>query len=206
MHIVKESWIHLSSRYTHNKALQETLWAELEQQYTRQNRHYHTLGHLAYMLRHAQDCKDLIYDFDTLLFSIFYHDIIYNPLRRDNEEKSAFIAEARMKQLKVPGGRIECCQKQILATQNHLENEDKDTAYLLDFDLAILGEAPDIYRDYTKNIRKEYRFVPPILYRNRRKKVLRHFLEMRHIFKTERFRKIFEKQARINLAAELATL
>ncbi|GAB5525289.1 MAG: hypothetical protein Roseis2KO_31610 [Roseivirga sp.] len=81
-----------------------------------------------------------------------------------------------------------------------------DTNYLTDIDLSVLGAAPEVYQNYTVAIRKEYSIYPGFLYKRGRKKVLKHFLEMEHIFKTELFREKYEDRARKNLQAELNSL
>lgn len=151
----------------------------------------------------AYDYRAEIVDFDVLLFSIFYHDIIYNSKRSDNELKSAQLADDRLAKLGVSNDQIRKCHRQILATKEHNNETESDTNFLVDFDLAILGDGPKIYLEYTKKIRKEYAIYPDFMYNKGRRKVLRHFLEMDGIFKTREFKAIFEQQARKNIRTEL---
>ncbi len=150
--------------------------------------------------------KAYLTDLDTVLFSIFYHDFIYKRRRHNNEQKSADVAKDRLTRLGVPNNKITQCQKQIIATKHHAKSSDSDTNYLLDFDLGILGESPEMYQDYTKKIRKEYTIYPDFIYNPGRKKVLQHFLNMDSLFKTEEFYKNYEPQARENLKAEFHEL
>lgn len=197
------TWQKLATKYTDNNQLVRELWKEIENSYTAQNRHYHNLAHLSYMVDHTTNYHSKLSDPDTVLFSIFYHDIVYNTMRQDNEQKSADLARKRLSQLQVPDDNITRCGTQIVATQNHAPSNDADTNYLLDFDLAILGENPIIYREYTQKIRKEYARYPDFLYRRGRKKVLQHFLAMNRIFGTDAFYERYEQTARDNLKAEL---
>ena len=199
-------WNELTSRYTGNTSLVDELWTEIEKKYTTKNRHYHNLTHLEYMVEKSFEYKSRLTDYDLVLFSIFYHDIIYNTKRPDNEQKSADTAKERMTRLGVPTRKITHCQKQIQATKNHSHSSDNDTNYLLDFDLAILGESLDLYRTYSGNIRKEYSMFPDFLYNRGRKKVLQHFLSMDRIFKTDDFFDRYERQAKENLKTELLEL
>jgi hypothetical protein len=48
--------------------------------------------------------------------------------------------------------------------------------------------------------------IDDFLYNPGRKKVLKHFLDMKTIFKTAYFQEKYERQARINLASEMETL
>ena len=98
-------------------------------------------------------------------------------------------------------------ERLILATKSHpLQNNTPDTDLLLDLDLEVLGAAPEVYQEYSSNIRKEYAIYPDLLYKPGRKKVLLHFLDMPFIYRTELFRDKLEAAARENLNNELATL
>lgn len=83
---------------------------------------------------------------------------------------------------------------------------DADTNFLLDIDLSILGKSPEVYKKYTEDIRKEYKIYPDFMYGKGRTKVLKSILELEAIFKTDFFKKAYEKQARENLTAELSQL
>ncbi|MGV3503592.1 MAG: hypothetical protein ACO1O1_07780 [Adhaeribacter sp.] len=203
---LKHVWEELACRYTGNLSLAHGLWSEIHHQYTARKRHYHNLRHLAYMAGLALEYEKLLDDPDTLLFSIFYHDIIYRIKSAENEQKSAAVALEKLTKLGFPPAKVARCAQQILATKSHGFSLDPDTNFLLDFDLAILGESPDVYHDYARKIRAEYALYPDFLYNTGRKKVLQHFLEMEHIFKTGPFLGKYEQQARINLQNELTVL
>ncbi len=206
MKSLKAIWKNLASGYTNNFEIIDALWTELEKSYTTKNRYYHNLNHLEYMLDKAFRYQEKLGDQDTVLFSIFYHDIVYDTKRRDNEQESADIAQDRLTKLSIPTDKIAKCQIQIIATKYHECKGDNDTKYLLDFDLAILGDTPENYENYTKKIRKEYSIFPDFLYKRGRKKVLQHFLNMNSIFKTPEFIEKYETQARKNLTTELQKL
>ena len=147
-----------------------------------------------------------IEDFDSVLFSIFYHDFIYKSTSKDNEEKSAELAEKRMKQISVSKDTIELCKNQILATKSHVQSTNKDTNYFTDADLSVLGQNWEAYSLYYKNVRKEYSIYPDFVYNQGRKKILNHFLSMDKIFKTDFFYNKFEAQAKKNLQKEMELL
>ncbi len=203
---LKEQWTTITALYSNPSVLVEKLWKEIEENYCQSNRHYHNLDHLSYMFKKANEYKANLEDFDTLSFSIFYHDFIYNTKRSNNEEKSAEAARERLTKLGVPRFKIVKCQQQIMATKAHREDDDTDRSYLVDFDLAILGEDSETYQNYTRKIRKEYSLYPNILYNPGRKKVLKHFLEMDNIFKMPDFRNRYEEQVRKNIQYELENL
>ncbi|MEQ8926998.1 MAG: hypothetical protein RLO81_14350 [Fulvivirga sp.] len=206
MEHLRAIWNELTSGYTSNNALVDTMWFDIERRYCGKNRYYHNLSHLEYMVEKAIVCKQHLTDFDIIMFSIFYHDIIYNISRKDNEEKSADFAVGQLNRLGVSIERIANCKRQILATKEHATDKDEDTNYLIDFDLAILGDTPEKYQKYTDNIRKEYSIFPNFLYKRGRRKVIGHFLSSDRIFKTAMFYQHYEQQARKNLAMELKKL
>lgn len=195
----------LFQKYNQDNSLQENLWLEIETYYTSKKRHYHTLSHLENLFQELLPIQENFEDWETIKFSIFYHDIIYNASRSDNEEKSAILAIERLKEIGINEDQILKCNHQILMTKSH-EMSDNDTNYFTDADLSILGKNWKTYEEYFKQIRKEYRIYPDFMYNRGRKKALKHFLEMEGIFKTDYFFGKYEKQARLNLEKELEIL
>ncbi|WP_340066928.1 hypothetical protein [Ascidiimonas aurantiaca] len=194
------------NNHTDDLSLANNCWGELYVSYTGADRHYHTLKHLAYMYELLQRVQIFIDDWDVLLCALFYHDIVYKPGRRDNEEKSARIAALHMKTLLFTDLQITRCRKHILATKTHKPCEDEDTNYLIDADLSILGAVPEAYQEYCLQVREEYQKFPDFIYKRGRKKVLTTFLNLPKIFHTSWFYDRFETQARENIAEELARL
>lgn len=136
----------------------------------------------------------------------FYHDLVYDAKKQDNEEQSALLAEKRLTALSVPEAIISLCKEIILATKSHLVSANSDVNLFTDADLSILGKPWEQYEIYYKQIREEYSVYPDLLYKPGRRKVLKHFLAMERIFKTDVFREKYEKQARRNLGRELEVI
>ena len=203
--MLKETYIELLTNYTDDNSLKNELWTEIEQNYSEKKRHYHNLSHLENSLVELTGVKDKIENWNTILLTLFYHDIIYNSLKSDNEEQSAELAEKRMKQINVPFLTIENCKSQILATKKHLCNSISDINYFIDSDLSILGQQEEVYKKYSKNVRLEYLYYPSIIYNKARIQVLNNFLKQDSIFKTDYFKSKFEEQAKINLNTEIET-
>lgn len=203
---LKEEWHLLTARYSADRTLREQLWQEIEASYTSEGRYYHNLQHLTELLSLAVTHKALIAQGDSVRFAIFYHDIVYNPLRKDNEEESAALAVKKLRLLGLEKQQLEHIRQMILATKSHSPSSDPDTNLLLDLDLSILGREWERYYDYSKKIEKEYRLVPCFLYNNGRKKVLKHFLSLPAIYKTPTFYQLYESNARKNISRELQML
>ncbi len=204
--MLKETFIVLTTKYSDNDSLANKLWTEIEKNYSGRKRYYHTLQHLDDLLAQLVKVKEEIQNWESTLFALYYHDIIYNPLQSNNEEKSAALAENRMRQASVPENVIQLCKKQILATKSHLASGDSDVNYFTDADLSVLGQPWKIYSLYYRNVRKEYSIYPDFVYNPGRKKVLHHFLSMERIFKTRFFYDRFEAQAKENIQNELNLL
>lgn len=204
--MLKQTFIALLTKYTNDQDLIAELWAEIERKYSDKKRYYHTLNHLENLFQQLTEIKPQIKDWDVVLFSLYYHDVIYNSVKSDNEQKSAELAEKRMKFIGIPLATIERCKAQIMATQAHFLSENEDTNFFTDADLSVLGQSWEMYSEYYRNVRKEYAIYPDLIYNAGRKKVLKHFLAMERIFKTDYFYLKFEEQARVNLEKELAIL
>ena len=206
IYMLKETYFQLLEKHTDDKNLIREFWQEIESNYTNPNRHYHTLNHIQNLLNQLLAVKADIQEWDTILFTLFYHDLIYSATKPDNEEQSALIAEKRMRQISVQTVVIADCRKQILATKSHLECADIDTNLFTDADLSILGADWETYSIYSQNVRKEYSIYPDLVYNPGRKKLLKHFLEMTRIYKTDYFYSKLEELAKCNLLGELDTL
>ncbi len=202
---IRKLWVTTASSYSDDDELIQKLWKEIKKTYSSIGRHYHNIDHLLYMLELAEEYKDSIRDFDVLVFAIFYHDIVYKSTRRDNEEKSARIAEKRLNSLGLDAKRIDLCVVHILSTKSHEISPNDDTKYLIDFDLGILSESQSKYLTYLENIRREYAIYPPFMYKKGRKKVLDQFLERDKIYATD-FGLRREYRAKANIQFELELL
>ncbi|WES97665.1 hypothetical protein P2W68_23070 [Chryseobacterium arthrosphaerae] len=205
MHL-KDRFLRLCLPFDKNHERISRLWNEIETKYTEKGRYYHNLLHLDNMFQELEAVKDRISRFTLLSFAVFYHDIIYDVTSKSNEEKSAVTAEKRLSELGLSHEEIKIVSDQILATKSHQKSENMDINYLLDADLSVLGKDRETYLVYTQMIRKEYSIYPDFLYKPGRKKVLRHFLELENIFKTEYFRDQYENQAKENIETELRLL
>lgn len=204
--MLKNTFLNLLATYSNDNSFNILLWQEIEEHYTNKKRHYHTFEHLENLLFQLTPIRTKISSWNTILFTLFYHDVIYNSLKNNNEEKSAELAVKRMNQLSIPNKVIENCFSQILATKSHKTSENSDTNYFTDADLSILGQNWEVYTQYYKNVRKEYAVYPNIIYNSGRKKALLHFLTMENIFKTEYFYQKFEETARKNIQKEIELL
>jgi len=204
--LLKEIFIALVSNYTDDYSYRNQLWDEIAKAYNKSNRYYHNLTHLDHLYNHLVTVKTYSTDWDMILFSIFYHDYIYNALKKDNEEQSALKAKQVLQSLEIDLQRIELCTEIIITTKGHQVSKINDINYFTDADLSILGSDWQNYKIYLQNVRKEYRYYPDFMYNKGRIKVLKHFIAMPQIFKTDYFYTKFENQAKKNLVQEIQLL
>lgn len=190
--------------YSQDERYNLECWTEIEKNYTSKSRHYHNLDHLENMLTELEAVKSKIKNLDTVVFAIFYHDIIYKAPKSDNEHQSALLFQKRIGNSTFKN--IEACMHQIKATKKHELSLCNDTNILLDIDLSILGQSTATYEKYCENIRKEYQIYPNFRYRKGRKNVLESILMLPSIYKTDYFIQKYEIKARENLRLELLGL
>jgi len=93
-----------------------------------------------------------------------------------------------------------------LDTKSHDTPKNRDGQYMLDIDLSILGTQPDVYDEFERNIRREYKHVPAFIFRKKRKAILEGFLARNMIYVTKHFQHMLENQARINLIRAVSQL
>lgn len=199
--MMRDHFIDAASHYTTTEQA-TSRWEEIEACYHEADRYYHTHTHLDHVLNELFPHKSSFTNWHTVVFAVAYHDAIYNPLKNNNEEKSAALADNRLSEIKFPQSERVRCRNFILATKNHLP-ADEETNLLTDADLSILGAEPEAYSLYAQQIRREYRMYPDLAYNPGRKKVLQHFLAMPRIYKTDQFYTRYEISARMNLQHEL---
>lgn len=176
--------------------------------YSEPQRHYHTLDHVVALFDILELYADEIGDASRLAFAVWYHDCIYDPQAKDNEELSAKRAAQEMKALGAHSLLVDRVTKLILATKNHMgaSGGDYDDDVFLDADFAILGAPPVEYRAYLAGVREEYAHLSDTEWKNGRGPFLERIVTAPRIFRTGIFEGAYGAQARTNIKAELRTL
>ena len=208
--MLQKEFIALVLKYTDDKVLANHLWHEIETAYNHNERHYHNLSHLEQMFACLAPLQSQAEDWDSLLFGVYYHDVIYDVTRymtdNDNEDKSAEIAETALRSINYPEEKIQRIKRHILATKQHNQTADPDTNLLTDADLSILGQSWNVYEAYMKNIRKEFAIYPDNIYHAGRTKVLKSLIHTERLFKTYYFFDLYCSSANNNMYRELELL
>lgn len=200
-------WHRLTAPFVPDAARREAEFQRLTAAYQAPTRHYHTLHHLENLLLRLDTIA--LQDRAVVELAVWFHDAVYHALKPDNEARSAAEALAFLQ-----GSTLEPARQQRVAflinrTANHTlpqPADDTDLLAFLDADLSILGAPADVYREYARQIRREYRRVPLLLYRPGRRKVLAAMLAAPVLFHTPGWRAELDAAARRNLQAELDEL
>uniref|UniRef100_A0A914DG85 Uncharacterized protein n=1 Tax=Acrobeloides nanus TaxID=290746 RepID=A0A914DG85_9BILA len=136
----------------------------------------------------------------------------YDPKASDDAEKNAhklreFCSETTFDQENYVANLI--IESGSNCTDAHLSKTEfgaDDIHYLIDFDMAYLGDVPEKYDEHSKNIHQEFGHLNETEYREQRIKVLELFLQVPNIYATRDFRERFEDAARKNIQHEIDSL
>lgn len=210
--IGKRFVLHLSAVNSAAQPAQgNALWQDIAVRYNETRRTYHTLEHLTQLFAQFEQIQQYLHEPHIIALALYYHDVIYDPTRTDNELQSAeYAVEALGHYLSA-----EQCQHiyaLIMMTASHQLDEladskkISDAAYLLDMDLSILGSVWSNYEKYAQAVRQEYSHVPITDYRTGRIKVLAGLLAHPRLYLTDYYFERMEAQARDNIKREISLL
>ena len=113
------------------------------------HRHYHTLRHVCWVLRHVATLagKGLTRDLGAVVAAACFHDVIYDPTAGDNEAASAALAAQALGEIGWMPARTAAVAAMVEATAGHEQQADRDTAVLLAAER--LGVGPEIYEEFS---------------------------------------------------------
>jgi predicted metal-dependent HD superfamily phosphohydrolase len=190
----RDAWHHLTGG-----APSSELFARLRAAYQEPHRAYHNLIHIEDCLRQFEAVHSPAEHPAEVVLALWFHDAVYDPKSKDNEERSSAWAAAELTQAGAAREAVERVRSLILATKHDAAPIGTDAQLLVDIDLSILGRDPATFERYDLQIREEYRWVDEKTYNAARARILRQFLERRRIYQTEYFFIRYEVQARWNL-------
>lgn len=181
-------------------------FSRLQSAYAEGHRGYHTS-------RHIDECLPLLYELKRLCerpaeveCALWFHDAIYEPMSKSNEERSADWAAAFLSSSGAAQDVIGRIRSHITATRHEALPADGDSRVVVDIDLSILGAEPSRYQEFERDVRKEYRWVPRFIYGPKRAAILQSFLDRPRIYQTEPMFERFEAKARGNLSKAIQSL
>lgn len=198
--VLKDIFLDITGKYSEDIEYNLLCWNDIEKNYSDKHRHYHNLNHLFSIYSETIKLQGFIKDYDVFIFTLFYHDIVYDPLRNDNEKLSALKFEEVISHTTF--GQAQNVKEMIEATKYHEYSNEEDVNIFLDCDLLILGSSDIKYKEYMNNIRKEFHIYPDNIYAAGRIKVLEHLLSLPSIYKTYYFKQ-YEANAIKNITSEI---
>ena len=197
-----EAWARLAG----DSPTSRTEWAAVVAAWSEPHRRYHDLGHLAAVLGLVGELAAAATDPDAVRLAAWYHDVVYDPRRGDNEQVSAERARAGLRSL-VPPARVEEVSRLVLLTGGHdPAPDDENGAVLCDADLAVLAGPPEAYAAYASAVREEYGHLSDAEFTTGRTAVLQHLLALPALYRLPAVADGWTPRARANLAAELSLL
>jgi len=182
------------------------VFEEVWQAWEEPHRSYHGVDHLRDCLAQLDRAPPTEADRDLAEIALWFHDAVYAPQARDNEERSAVWAARALTEAGVPQARAEEVARLIRLTDHAQPASDPTGALVCDVDLSILGRPAPEFAEYERRIRAEYRSVPDPLYRTGRAAVLKHFFARDPLYQSSYFRSRYEVTARENLRHSLEAL
>lgn len=191
------------------------LISRLIPRYGEPHRHYHTWHHIAEVF----DASERISSDKSLelTLAIFFHDAVYVPLAKDNEERSADLLFDEGKRAGIDDDVLRDATWLVRQTK-HLASPPLSPSHdarpelrmreavLVDADLSILGSEPKIFDLYEDAVRQEYSGATDAEFGRGRVAVIKNFLDKANaltIFRTERGQNLWEARARENLKKSL---
>ncbi len=169
------------------------------------HRHYHDRRHLAECLLRFDAVRAAAVHPAEVELALWYHDAVLDPRAADNEARSAELAAADMAAAGVPPDAIARIRAAILATRHVVDPPAGDAALTVDIDLGILAAPPERFDAYERDVRAEYAWVPSMIFRHKRRGILKAFLDRPRIYTSGAF-DADEPRARANLARSVARL
>jgi pantetheine-phosphate adenylyltransferase len=120
------------------------------------HRHYHTQNHLLDLINKINEIKSDISqkEYEKLIITSLFHDIVYDPMRNDNEEKSAqFLMDSCVNK---DDNDILHIKQMILDTKTH-ESNDKLSRIFCEMDMSVVEGDFEGLLEWEKGISAEYK-------------------------------------------------
>ena len=177
-------------------------YADLVKQYSTPGRHYHTLSHLDAVLASFDQLRHLAPNPDLAELALWLHDVVWEPMRDDCEQRSVEWAASQLPALQA----FPALAALILETRHFaVPSVDPDAAVVRDADLSILAADEPVFDAYERAVRAEYAMLPAAQFNAGRSRILAEFAGRRPLYFTAPGQS-WETRARANLARSLARL
>ncbi|MBM3281304.1 MAG: hypothetical protein FJY91_00940 [Candidatus Harrisonbacteria bacterium] len=198
----------------------------LERLYNQPHRLYHDTTHIISCLRHDRDYRSACQgnkgwaeEWRPVSFALLFHDAVYVPDAKDNEERSADMAE-RYLQARLAEKRegniitpdkdifIAEVKRLILLTKDYFQifdPSDENGKVMLDIDLAVFNAPEEEFDQYERGIRAEWRgvFASEGDYLRKRIEFLERMQKLRPFYRTQYFQHQNPKLVQSNIVRSI---
>lgn len=182
----------------------EAIWIALDRHYDEPHRHYHNQDHLLHCLCEFDAVRDRLQRPDEVEMAIWFHDVIYAPMGRENEANSVrFFEEVSCNHMR--SEFVASVGDLIMVTTHRDPPESADQKYICDIDMSSFGTTWERFLTDSKNLKRESP-APDAEFYAGKCRFLRAILNRPRIFLTDYFYARYERQARGNIAYILSLI
>lgn len=171
--------------------------SELVRLYSEPHRRFHTLDHIDDCLRRFDEVDGLMKQPDAVELALWFHDAIYKPGARDNEERSAELFERES--AGAEDGFIKRVCDLIMATKHVMSDLPGDRGFMVDIDLGGFADPWDLFMSKGHDLRAEHAAQSDDEYYRGQIKFLSRLQRRRYFYCTSYYRSRYEKSAKENV-------
>ena len=175
----------------------DAVWFALAQRYAEPHRVYHDRAHRAHCLEQLDLAAAQVRQPDEVEMAVWFHDVVNEPGRRDNEQRSADYFH-ELAGGRIAPGFIQSVIGLILATTHRAAPTNPDQRFICDIDLASFGCPWECFMRDSTAVKAEFTGTEEEYYRGK-KTFLQAMLLRDRIFLTDFFHEHYEQQARENI-------
>jgi len=177
-------------------------------------RHFHNVRHLVDLLQHVDELQQETHKPHVVRLAAWYHGAIFSTDEDDayahrggeDEDASAEYAREELASLGVPAAAIDNVAVMVKALARHTRNPtSSDCAVLCDADLAVLASDPQRYKEYVRDVRAEYSFIPERKFLEARRSIIKKLLARPQLYVSP-LGATWEQRAQQNLAGEVSRI
>ncbi len=170
-----------------------TIHQQLIASYSEPQRFYHTLTHIEHCLSLIEKISSELQSPEALELAIWYHDVIYQPGAKDNEQLSADLFMATSDGVFDDTLRDTVYQHIMATLHDGTEIKHADTKYMLDIDLSSFGRPWSEFIHDSHNLRLELEDWPDDVFYRRQAVFQDKLFGQPRFFKSDYFATIEQK-------------
>ena len=175
----------------------------IDRLYSESQRFYHNTDHIEQCLEQLERIRDRLQNADAAEMAIWFHDVIYRPLSKTNENESAIFFRQSAANNMQPEFVDRVCELIMYTLHNGMPDDDSDGQYVVDIDLFSLGQAWELCKVDSDNVRAEKSYLSDEEYINNQKAFFQGLIARPSVFLTDFFRQHREGRARENIHRQL---